>query len=265
MMRISLNGHWIKKIQLTGQEPEFNFGYGVFETIRSYYGQPFALPAHLRRLRQSARALQLRIAPTNTELTRWIKQHCQTQIDQRLKLIAAPDRIYILSQPLIISPALYHQGIAVCTYPSDRIDPMVKSLARIHEYMANSYATTRGYHDALLLDKQQRIWEGAYSNVFMIKRGVITTPDKNILFGVTRGRVLQLARRHYQIKFRPLTRSQLTQADECFLTQTSVGIAPIIRVNRQTIASGKVGPVTQDLINRFTQYVTTHYSTRRHS
>lgn len=264
-MRISLNGTVIKNIQLTGHEPEFNFGYGVFETIRSYYGQPFELSAHLRRLRQSARALHLRITPTNTVLTNWVKQHCQANTEQRIKLIAAPDHIYILSQPFTIPASLYRSGIAVCTYPSSRTDPTVKSLARIPEYIAHNYAVAHGYHDALLLAQRQTIFEGAYSNIFMIKRGVLYTPDKNILFGVTRGLVLKLAQRHYPVRFRPLTLPQVQSADEFFLTQTSVGIAPVMRVDRHTITSGHVGPITQVLIKRFNDYVEAHYSTRRHS
>lgn len=264
-MQLSLNGRWIKHIQLTGTEPEFNFGYGVFETIRSYYEQPFELPAHLHRLRQSARALHFKITTNDAQLTNWVQKHCTGKAARRIKLIAAPQRIYILSQPLRVPSTIYTTGVTMSTYHSDRPDPTVKSLARIHEYRAHTDAVTRGYYDALLLDPRQRIFEGAYSNIFMIKCGVLYTPDKNILFGVTRGLILKLVQRHYPVRFRPLTLPQVQSADECFLTQTSVGIAPVVRVDRHTIARGHVGPITQDLIKRFNDYVEAHYSTRRHS
>lgn len=262
-MRLSINGHFVKTIALTGAEPEFNSAYGVFETIRTYYRRPFALPAHLQRLRQSARAIGLRVAASNTQLTHWVKQHGQATKEQRIKLIAAPEKIYIMSWPLVVAPSIYRSGVSVCTYPTNRLDPAVKSLARIHEYMANTYAMRHGHHDALLLDKTQHIWEGASSNIFMVKRGVLVTPQHNILQGVTRAFILRLAKKPYRIQLRPLHLNELYQADECFLTQTSVGIVPIIKINTKKIGSGQPGPITQDFMNRFHDYVTTHYSTRR--
>ncbi|MBI4407681.1 MAG: aminotransferase class IV, partial [Candidatus Kerfeldbacteria bacterium] len=88
-MRISINGKFVPHLVLTGDEPEFNFAYGVFETIRTYRQQPFALTEHLQRLRRSADSIALPITPTNETLTQWVQQHCVATDELRIKLIAA--------------------------------------------------------------------------------------------------------------------------------------------------------------------------------
>lgn len=253
-MDVSINGQFVRTIRLRGDEPEFAYSYGVFETIRTYDRKPFALVQHLRRLHQSAAALHLPIAYSTATIKRWVLQHCTNQPDQRIKIIAAPQRIYILSQPLVIAPTVYH-GVAVQLRQVARSTPQVKSIAYGVEFQAHTAAQAAGYYDALIMNRQQQILELAYANFFCVRRNTIITPARNILFGVTRAIVIQLARRHYRLQFRSLAKTAALTADECFLTQTSTGIVPIVRINRQRIGNGTPGPVTTHLMTLFKEYV----------
>ncbi len=262
---ISVNGKRCRWLRLRGDEPEFNFGYGVFETLRTYHGQPFAPQAHWQRLRRSARAISLKIEPTNDQLTNWLGRHCRRGFDIRLKLIAAPQRIYIISTPLRLNANWYRDGVKLCTYQSRRVDPVVKSLARIREYMANSYAEQHGCYDALLINERGQMVEGSHSNVYLVLDDKIITPPDNILLGVTREIILRLARPLYKIRFRPITRADLARATECFLTLTSAGVVPVRRIDSQIIGRGQVGQVTKQLMQLFQSYVDKRCSSARNT
>lgn len=253
-MRISLNGQFIPQITLTGTEVEFNYGYGVFETLRTYGGKPFEVLAHLQRLRRSAEGIQLPISASNDQLTQWLQAHCTGADELRLKLIAAPDRIYILSQPLTLAPNLYTKGVAVGLYTLERNQPSIKSLARIQEYLAHEQAVQRKQHDALLINHRKEVYECAQANFYYVKDDVIYTPRHAILPGITRSVVLLLAEQHYTVKQKRITLDEVLMADECFLTQTSSGVVPVVQIEERTVRSGKPGMVTKHLIELFADY-----------
>ncbi len=254
-MNISLNGEFIPHITLTGTEVEFNYGYGVFETIRTYHGKPFELTAHLQRLRRSAEGIQLSISASNTLLTQWLQAHCTGTDELRLKLIAAPGRIYILSQPLVLAPHLLTKGVTVGLYTLERNQPGIKSLARIQEYLAHEQAVERKQHDALLINHRKEVYECAQANFYYVKDDVIYTPRHAILPGITRNVIIQLAEQHYTVKQKRIYLDEVLMADECFLTQTSTGVVPVVQIEERLVGNGKPGMVTQDLIGLFNDYV----------
>lgn len=254
-MRISLNGKFVPEIRLRGDEPEFNFAYGVFETLRTYHGKPFELAAHLQRLRRSAQAIELNISASNQQLIHWIEEHCSTETELRIKLIAAIDHIYILSQPLTLSPTASTKGVAIGLYTLRRHQPAVKSLARIQEYLANAQALQRKQHDALLINERKEVYECAQANFFCVKDDVIYTPHHFILAGITRSVVITLAEQHYTVKQKRLHLDEVLLADECFITQTSSGILPVVKIEARRVGSGKPGMVTKHLMELFAEYV----------
>ncbi|EKD76095.1 MAG: hypothetical protein ACD_43C00226G0003 [uncultured bacterium] len=256
-MRISINGKFVQKIQLNGTEPEFNFGYGVFETIRTCHHIPFALSTHLQRLRRSAKNIGLKIQVTDATLKHWVEKHCQTKNEIRFKIIAVKNRIYILSIPLAIKPNLKKKGVAVNTYPITRFQPVVKGLSWVQEYRANQYALAHGYHDALLINHKKQIPEASCGNVFYIKKGIVYTSDKQILYGITRGVALRLLKNDTRVVFTMPTLNKLITADECFITSTISGIIPVVRIDEKTISTGKPGPITLQLLSKYEEYVET--------
>ncbi|MBI2415456.1 MAG: aminotransferase class IV [Candidatus Kerfeldbacteria bacterium] len=228
---------------------------GVFETIRTYRGRPFELPAHLRRLRASARTLRIPILENNRSLTQRIITQCRIRGETRLKIIVTPSGRLIEATALRFSKKIYTSGVAVATYQVERKNPAVKSIERKAEDTAYAKASNRGYFDALLVRRDATIPEASRSNLFLVKHGIIYTANRHILYGITRAVILQLAKRSFKIDYFLPTLHDLYEADECFLTRTSTGIVPVVKVNRRKIGNGKPGPITKQLMKLFERYV----------
>jgi branched-subunit amino acid aminotransferase/4-amino-4-deoxychorismate lyase len=257
-MPISNNGKFVTNITLKGNEPEFGRAYGVFETLRTYHGQPFMVLEHLQRLQRSAQQMHFKLPQTLETIRTWILVHCTTvpsTTEWRIKIIAGTQHIYIISEPLPILPKKYFtQGVAVQTYALTRCTPTIKNLGYWQEHLAHETAIAAGCYDALLINKHQQITEGAFSNFFWIKDNSIYTANHSILAGITRQIVLQLAHNYYSIQYRSLRITEISQIDECFLTQTSAGLLPITRIDQHLIAYGKPGLITKKLIALFEQF-----------
>lgn len=234
---------------------EHDVEQGVFETIRTYRGKLFAVPAHVQRLRQGARALGLTVPLSNSQLTKALAAQCRTSGETRLKISLTQASVAIESKPWRLPRRISTQGVAVATRPGKRARPSLKRIDRPTEDVAIAWAEQHGYFDAILVD-QQAAPECACSNLFFIHDRVLYTPDTDILFGITRSVVLQLAKAVLPIRFVTPTITQLYQADECFLTRTGVGIAPIVKINRTVVGNGKPGPVTKQLVKLFDAYAT---------
>jgi branched-chain amino acid aminotransferase len=131
--------------------------------------------------------------------------------------------------------------------------------------LAKREAKFGGYDEAILLDANGFVSEGSGENIFIVKRGVLHTPDlsSSILEGITRETVISLARESgLEVREGRITRDQLWLADECFLTGTAAEITPVREVDNRTIGDGIVGPITKKLQARFFDVVrgsdTTH-------
>jgi branched-chain amino acid aminotransferase len=120
--------------------------------------------------------------------------------------------------------------------------------------LAKREAKLGGYDEAILLDPQGYVSEGSGENIFIVKRGVLMTPDlsSSILEGITRDTILTLAREEgIPVHEGRITRDQLWLADECFFTGTAAEVTPIREVDNRAIGEGGVGPITRRLQERF--------------
>ena len=120
--------------------------------------------------------------------------------------------------------------------------------------LAKREAKLGGYDEAILLDVNGYVSEGSGENLFMVKKGVLHTPDlsSSILEGITRDTIIQLAREEgIAVHEGRITRDQLWLADEAFLTGTAAEVTPIREVDDRSIGEGVVGPVTRRLQERF--------------
>src|SRR5690606_621203 len=120
--------------------------------------------------------------------------------------------------------------------------------------LAKREAKFAGYDEAILLDTQGFVSEGSGENIFIVKKGVIHTPDlsSSILEGITRETAMILAREMgYEVREGRITRDQLWLADEVFLTGTAAEITPVREVDNRPIGPGVVGPITRALQERF--------------
>ncbi|NOU30904.1 MAG: branched-chain amino acid transaminase [Polyangiaceae bacterium] len=120
--------------------------------------------------------------------------------------------------------------------------------------LAKREAKFGGYDEAIMLDANGYVSEGSGENIFLVKKGVLYTPDlaSSILEGITRDTVMQLARElGIEVKETRITRDQLWLADEVFFTGTAAEVTPVREVDNRPIGEGTVGPITKRIQERF--------------
>lgn len=225
---------------------------GVFETLRADSGKLHDLSAHLVRLKHSAALVGIKI-PSLTILAKNLRNAARNHPASvlRVKLVCTKNDTVIETRPLPIDPARQH-GIAVTVVPADRIIPAAKALPYHREYTAHHKAGRKGYGEALLRRSDGSVTEGAYSNLFFVKDGVLWTADEDMLPGITRATVIKLAKRlKIPVHFVSLQETDMWHAEEIFLTSSLHGITPVIRLDAEPVGDGKPGKITKRLQKAF--------------
>ena len=123
--------------------------------------------------------------------------------------------------------------------------------------LASNEARCNGFDEAILLTEAGHVAEGASCNIFLVRHGKLLAPpaSENILEGITRASVMELARQELHLKVieRPVDRSELYVCDEVFFTGTMVEVAPVIRVDHRPVGTGEIGPLTAKLRHLYAQ------------
>lgn len=244
------------------------YGDGLFETLRVYQGKVFALQEHLARLRASARFLGIpipRIAWTSAldELLR--RNRLSGEAWVRIVLTRGPAAPGLLPprkpRPTLLllagklDPSLARRsrgGVRVELLPFATEGPLAghKALHYLPAMLAKQLAHRHRAYEGLYVDARGILSEGATSNLFLIRGRTLWTPTtRGILPGVTRGKVIDLARRHpcLEVAERKLRAQALLTADEAFLSSSLAEIVPIIRVGSHRVGDGKPGAMTRAL------------------
>lgn len=243
-------------------------GYGLFDYFRTYNKKPFQWDWYWERYERSAQLLGIPNPITkekaNEVVLNLIEISGSDECAIRFLLTGgyAPDSIS-MTQPnlLIISEDLhpvkeqeYEVGIKVITHEYVRDIPEIKSIDYKHLLLLQPTIKAAGASDVLFY-KDGEISELSRSNVFMLKNGILITPDENALKGITRRTVLELAKPHYPIEIRPITLTELLAADEVFTTSTTKRVLPITRIDDRLIADGKAGKHTKFLLSLINEMV----------
>jgi branched-chain amino acid aminotransferase len=252
------------------------YGDGVFEGIRFYNGRVFRLEEHLDRLWDSARSICLEIPMTSREITDALLETIR-QNDLRegyIRLVVTrgvgnlglnptqcknPSVIIIATTIALYPREVYEKGLTVVTCATRRtnpgaLNPAVKSLNYLNNVMARIEANLAGADEALMLNDAGNVAECTADNVFIIKHGRIFTPpiSAGALRGITRSVVFDIAAETgIKISETDVTRHDVFIADECFLTGTAAELIPVIKADGRTIGTGKPGPITARMIERF--------------
>jgi branched-chain amino acid aminotransferase len=146
-----------------------------------------------------------------------------------------------------------HAGVSSWRRIDDNaIPPRAKICgAYVNSALASDDARRAGFDEAILLNESGHVTEGATCNLFMLRKGRLVTPaaTENVLEGITRDSIMELARRELGLETveRPIDRSELYVCDELFLTGTAVGLAPVVRVDHRQVADGSIGAMTRRL------------------
>jgi branched-chain amino acid aminotransferase len=252
------------------------YGDGIFEGIRFYNGRVFRLEEHLDRLWDSARSICLEIPVTQQEMTEALLETIR-QNDLRegyIRLIVTrgvgnlglnpaqckkPSVIIIAATIALYPREVYENGLTVVTCATRRtnpgaLNPAVKSLNYLNNVMARIEANLAGADEALMLNDAGNVAECTADNVFVVKRGQIFTPpiSAGALRGITRSVVFEIAAETgIKISETDITRHDVFIADECFLTGTAAELIPVVKADGRTIGTGKPGPITARMIERF--------------
>jgi branched-chain amino acid aminotransferase len=134
------------------------------------------------------------------------------------------------------------------------LNPQLKSLNYLNNILAKIEATHCGYNEAIMLEDNGYIGECTGDNVFIYKNGVLATPHLGRLKGITCEAILQLAQKlRIKVAEGYITRHELYNAQECFLTGTAAELIPVVKVDGRVIGEGKPGSVTRKLLNNFHQ------------
>jgi branched-chain amino acid aminotransferase len=254
----------------------FLYGDGIFETMRSYGPRLFMRDHHLTRLFQSADAIGLSVPIPLTqwpEILREAMVRNEVGTDQRdayvritvsrgvgdigLDPALCPSPTVVVMTKRLVPPAaqLYDQGVAVMVASTKRnlpsaLPPRIKTTNFLNNILAKREAIAGNTFDSLLLNWEGHLTEGTISNLFFVRKSRLQTPalDCGLLNGITRQIVIQLAKElHLSIEEGHFTVDQLYQADECFLTNTSMEIMPVVVVDHTRIGNGAPGPLTRRL------------------
>ena len=252
------------------------YGDGIFEGIRAYNGRVFKLKEHIDRLFYSAKAILLEIPMAHADLMAATVETCrQNRIrDGYIRLVVTrgagtlglnprsckqPSVIIIAGKIQLYPQELYQQGMDIITVPTTRnlhsaLNPAIKSLNYLNNILAKIEANNAGCEEAIMLNAEGFVAECTGDNIFVVKEGHLLTPplSAGALYGITRRTVMELAAQAGLAVSEPdLTRYDLFNADECFLTGTAAEIMPVVKIDGRTIGAGKPGPVTRNLVTKY--------------
>jgi branched-chain amino acid aminotransferase len=248
-------------------------GYGVFDVLRTYGPVPFALRQHLERLQRSAAALELPLPWPLAQLaeivhTTLARNGHPHDVTVRLVLTGGasanfltpedkPSLAVILAPVRPYPPEIYAAGGRLITVDYARFMPEVKSLNYITGILGQKRARAAGAVEALYRTPAGEVTECTTSNFFAFRGDQLLTPVAEVLPGVTRDVVLEIASDMFDVVLTPLRYAELGEFDEAFITSTTKEVMPIVGVDDIVIGAGRPGLRTQRLLEAFRHYVTT--------
>jgi len=257
-----------------------HYGLSVFEGERAYKTDKgpaiFRLKEHTDRLFNSAHIYRMGMPYTREQV---MEACCEVVRANNLESCYIRPIAFYGSEKMGVSPKGAKTHVAIAAWPwgaylgeeglEKGIRVKTSSFARHHvnvtmarakfaatyanSILANMEATQDGYDEALLLDVDGFVAEGAGENVFIVKDGCIYEPEiASALVGITRSTIISLAREMgLEVRSKRLTRDDLYIADECFFTGTAAEVTPVRELDNRTIGEGKRGPITEELQKRY--------------
>jgi len=270
-----------------------HYGMGVFEGVRAYKTSEgtaiFRLKEHTRRLLNSAKIFQMKVPYTEEQLAQAqldvVRENKLTSCYLRPIIWIGSEKLGISARSNTIHTAVaawewgaylgedgLNKGIRVKTSSFTRHHVNV-SLVRakasgyyINSILANQEVTAHGYDEALLLDTDGYVSEGSGENVFIVRNGIVYTPDlASCLDGITRDAIITIAHDlGLEVREKRITRDEMYCADEAFFTGTAAEVTPIRELDDRTIGIGGRGPITEKIQKVFFDAVAGKNAKYRH-
>jgi branched-chain amino acid aminotransferase len=278
MYKVNINGQLFDKANATISVYDHGllYGDGVFEGLRIYSGKVFRLREHIERLYESAKHILLEIPWTRERLIEEVLRtvSVNSKQDGYIRLVVTrgsgalgldPNRcsdpqIIIIVDDISLYPAkLVEEGLHVITSSyirnhANALSPRIKSLNYLNNILAKIEAIHANCQEAIMLNHNGEVAECTGDNIFLVKHGQLRTPplSAGLLEGITRNTVIELARAAgLDVQETTILRHDVYTADEIFLTGTGAEVVPVTQVDGRIIGSGKAGPITRQLRERY--------------
>ena len=243
-------------------------GFGLFDYFRTYNGVPFRWDDYWQRFENSARLLKLTLPVRQQETEKVLADlHAlsgEQEVAFRFVLTGgyAPDSVNVVQPNFLIrtealpqdNPAGRLKGIKVLPYDYVRDLPEVKTTNYVHMVLMADEMRRQQAAD-LLFHKEGEISELTRSNIFIFQGDKLITSDRNILKGITRKVVMELARPHFEVEIRPVMYKEVIMADEVFTTSTTKWVMPVVQIGDLPVGSGEAGKRTLFLQQLFEKLV----------
>ena len=259
----------------------FLYGEGVYETLRTYNGQPFLFDRHMRRLRKSAEMLTLGVPITNAEIDARFRETARAAglgdspaHEAYIRILvtrgvgelsydpaACPTpSVVVIVKPHVAPPAeVFERGVKVALVEIVRnhpgsVSPLIKSNNLLNNALAMQQAARRGGFEGVMRNYRGELAECTQSNLFIVKSGAALTPpiDAGLLPGITREFLFEIgAEAAIPVREAVLKDTDLLGADEAFLTSSTREVVPIVQVDDRRIGAGVPGPITRRLLQGF--------------
>ena len=273
---IYLNGEFmpIEQARVPVLDRGFIFGDGVYEVIPVYSRHPFRLAEHLRRLQASLDGIRLSNPHDDAEWTRLVRRliGLNKPEDQSLYLhvtrgVAKRDHAF----PKGVAPTVFMMSNALVTPPRDQVEKGVgaitatdnrwlrcdiKAIALLPNVLLRQLAVDAGCVETVLL-RDGYMTEGAASNIFVVKDGILLAPPKSYLMlpGITYDVVLELAQADgIKLEVRPVAQAELRGADEAWLTSSTKEVLAIVRLDGKAVGKGVPGPLFRRMYALYQEY-----------
>lgn len=253
MTLISINNKILpaKKATISVMSDGFQRGYGVFETLRTFKNKEILYEKqHIQRFFNGAKKIDLKIKYKKEQIQKMLTKIVKKSPHkiQRLKIIAIPEGVIITSEPLKIDKDLYIKGVSCKSIQCLRAIPEVKSISYLPSFLSHQKASKKGYYEAILIHKGE-VYEGAYNNIFWFEKKILCTRKDQVLPGITAQELIKNS--PYKVKYKKIKLKELIKKQEIFLTQSTKGILPIVKIDSHKINNGQPGEKTKKLMSIF--------------
>lgn len=267
-MNLLLNGKLINSMEsyLSVNGEGFNYGYGLFETIKLVDSKIFFIEEHFERLKKGCYELNMQLDYDLETLKDFATKLVLSNgiLSGSVKMLYVKNNskydLIITTKENTYTPDKYEKGFEIC-FASNRKNQYAKlTYIKSNNYLENllekDAAVKNGYNEAIFLNTEDKISEGTYTNIFFVKDNVIHTPSVScgILPGIMREKIIDLINTFpFQLMIGAFSREALLHADEIFLTNSLMEILPVARVENKTLSLAN-NKITRALRERFYNY-----------
>jgi len=294
---VYFNGEFVpaEQAKVSVMTHALNYGTGLFEGIRGYYSKEedniliFRLKEHIDRFTRNFRILCMEIPESATRIEEicveaakrsefregvYLRPMCyksEMSLGPTLKGVESKLTCYVIKLGDYVE---IEAGLDVAVSSWRRLsDNAIPSRAKttgsyVNSALAASEAKQTGFDEAVFLREDGTIAEGSAMNIFMVLDGKLITspPAADILIGITRNTVIELARKELGLEVveRPISRTELYVCDELFFTGTGAQVAPVRSVDRRLVGDGKPGPISKKLQTLYFEVVMGKVAKYRH-